>query len=284
MKDGKLSFGFPYTPTSLILSTIGYLFAGDHRYAQAVAFTLAGALIMLARPSRVSLLAAAGLLFTPRAFFILGRGWTEPFVLLGLAGVLFVSSRLRPSRMADDESAAIPLWRWIVLALALGFFWSTKQYLLILAPLTLLLVPGRRSIVKGMCVIAAAIFVAAALTIPLTLRDWPSFFHSTVTVQGLSPFRHDALSFLVLRYQQTGIEHGVAPAFVAAIVALGLALWRAPRNPAGYAAGVALVFLVLISLNKQAFANYYLLPIAAAWAAVASMPDNLPKFPRLIGR
>jgi hypothetical protein len=58
-------------------------------------------------------------------------------------------------------------------------------------------------------------------------------------------------------------------------VAIALALWRAPRTPAGFAAASALVFLVFFAFNKQAFTNYYSLVIGALCtaAAAARLPD-----------
>ena len=51
---------------------------------------------------------------------------------------------------------------------------------------------------------------------------------------------------------------------------MGLALWRAARTPAGFALGVAALFLAFFVLNKQAFANYYLFVIGALCTAVAA--------------
>lgn len=252
-RDGRLAFGFPYPPASLLLSTAGYAVAGDHRYAQVVALTLAGALLGYARCGRTGMLAAGLLLFTPRAFFILGRGWTEPFVVLGLAATIWCACR-RP--------------RW--LPVALGLFLATKQYLVFAAP-AILLLSGRpidwRASVR---LLALSVGVAALVTAPLALWDIRAFLHSTVTVQAVAPFRSDALSFLAWYFFRTGIEPGVTAAFIAVGVGIVVGLWRAPRTPAGFAAALALIYLPFIAFNKQAFANYYLFAIAALCAAVAA--------------
>jgi len=105
---------------------------------------------------------------------------------------------------------------------------------------------------------------------PLVLWDWRAFVHSAGTVQKLAPFRTDALSYLVWIFHQTGKQYDVGVAFGAAVVGLVIALWRCPRDPAGFAAALALVYLPFIAFNKQAFANYYLFVIAALCCAIAA--------------
>ena len=59
---------------------------------------------------------------------------------------------------------------------------------------------------------------------------------------------------------------------LAAVTAL--ALWRAPRTPAGFALVVGVAFLGFFAWGKQAFANYYLFVVGALCLAVAaSDPD-----------
>ena len=288
-QDGRLNFGFPYTPLSLLLAAAGYLAAGDHRYAQAVAMTLAGAFVAYGRPgtaagapARVSAAAGALLLFTPRAFFILGRGWTEPFVVLGLAATVFVACRF-PCKAADGIGAEVrkPPGNLLILAAVLGLFLATKQYLIFVAPAVLLLVPSPFTWRKFLLLFGGGVLVAAAVTAPLALWDVGAFVHSTGTVQKVAPFRTDALSFLAWFHLKTGAEPGVTAAFVAMAAGAALALWRAPRSPAGFAAAVAMIYLPFIAFNKQAFANYYYFVIGALWCAVAAMPPppESPKSP-----
>lgn len=254
-RDGTLAFGFPYPPLSLYCATAGYGIAGDHRYAQLVAVTAAGALMAYARPELSSALMAVMFLFTPRGFFVLGRGWTEPFVVLFLAATVFCACRCRR-----------------LLPVALGLFLASKQYLVLTLPLVPLLIEGpfrRREFVS---LLAKAAAVALLVSLPMALWNPGAFHHSLVTVQQVAPFREDALSYLVWFVHQTGLKPGIWPAFAAAGVAVALALWRAERSPAGFAAAVAMVFLPFIALNKQAFANYYYFVIGALWCALAVMP------------
>ena len=251
--DGKLKFGFPYPPLSLYFATIGYKLVGDHRYAQLLALTLAGVFIAYCRPGRVAALAAVLLLFTPRGFFILGRAWTEPFVVCMLAATVFCACR-----------------RLRVLPIALGLLLASKQYMLFALPAAYLLVPGWRNSRRFGLLALGAVATAAVVSAPLVLWDWRAFVHSAGTVQKLAPFRTDALSYLVWIFHQTGKQYDVGVAFGAAVVGLVIALWRCPRDPAGFAAALALVYLPFIAFNKQAFANYYLFVIAALCCAVAA--------------
>jgi hypothetical protein len=259
-QDGKLRFGFPYPPLSLYLATAGYKLAGDHRYAQVVALTLAGVFIALSRPGRLAAIAAVLLLFTPRAFFILGRGWTEPFVVCFLAMTVFCACRR--------------LW---ALPVALGLLLASKQYLVFAVPAVYLLAPEPKRWRHALVLTAGAVATAAVISAPLVLRDWRAFLHSAGTVQKLAPFRDDALSYLVWISHQWHWKGDERIGFAAMGVGMILALWRCPRDPGGFAAALALIYLPFISFNKQAFANYYLFVIAALCCAVAAIPIA-PKF------
>ena len=260
LTDGRnLKFGFPYPPVSLALSTLGWAIAGDHRYAQAAALTLAGLLLVLARPTRQAALAAVVLIFTPRAFFILGRGWTEPLVVFLLS--LTVLTAIRFPRL---------------LPIALGLFLASKQYLALAAPLAWLLTAPPHDRKATIRLIGGALLVALIVSLPLAAWDVQAFFRSTVTAQTEAPFRTDALSWLVWFYDRTGVQLGTWVAFVLATASLAACLRWCPRTPAGFCAGLSAVYLPFIAFNKQAFANYYLLVIAAAAAAVAALSNPSP--------
>jgi hypothetical protein len=258
-RDGKVLFGFPYPPLSLYLSTLGYAVAGDHRYAQLLALAGAALLIGFARPGSWSSLLAILLLFAPRSSFVLCRGWTEPFAVLCLSATVFCAVRHRK-----------------LLPIALGLLLASKQYLVLALPLVPLLAEGPHRWRHSIKLALQAIAVAALVTAPLALWDPQALWHSLVTVQKLSPFREDALSYLVWYFQQAGAKPGVLPAFVAAVVAIALALWRGDRSAAGFSTALAMVCLLFISLNKQAFANYYSFVIGALWCAMAAIPVTAP--------
>lgn len=251
-----LNFGFPYPPLSLLMSTAGYAAAGDHRYAQAACLALAG-LLIAAAAGRGRLawgtLAAAVLLFTPRSFFIVGRGWTEPLAVLWLATTVFCAVRMPK-----------------LLPLSLGLLLASKQYLVFALPLAWLLVPNWRDWRSVAKLIGGAVLTAALVSLPLALWDWPAFWHSAFAVQADAPFRADALSWLAWYHDVRGGQPPAWIGFIAAVAALAAAIRWCPRTVSGFCAALAIVLLAFIGFGKQAFANYYLLVIAAAACGVAS--------------
>lgn len=251
LQNGRLLFGYPYMPLTLLITAPGLL-GHDVRYAMAAAITLAAVLIALARPSLLSQFAAVAILFMPRTLYIIDQSWSEPVVILLLA--LTVYCALRRPRAAPY---------------ALGLLCASKQYM----PFVLLLSPllfgwdWRR--LTGALIRAG--ITAAVVTLPLALWDIRAFLHSAVLLQLRQPFRMDALSFLSAWANAGHPQPPAAIAFVALAAAGGLALWRLRPGPANFAAAIALSYFAFFAFNKQAFANYYFLVIAALWCAVATM-------------
>ena len=118
--NGRLTVGFPYPPVSLLVSSLGYLVAGDCRYAHLAAICAAALLLGFARPSRLNFIAALALLLLPRNFFIVMEDWSEPVVVFLFAAVVFV--RFRFPSMAP----------WVT-----GFALAGKQYLFLAVPILL---------------------------------------------------------------------------------------------------------------------------------------------------
>lgn len=265
--NDHLTFGFPYLPLSLYCSTLGYVLGTDIRYAQVLALMVAGLLMGYCRPGRLPKLAAALLMFTPTVWFILGRAWTEPLVVMFLAATVFCACRSL---------------RWL-LPVALGLLLASKQYLAFVVPLSFLLLPSfdwrsKRSWLSWMGLLAGAFFTAAVVTLPLAVLDFRAFWFSAVTVQEKAPFRWDALSYLVWAgfHIDSRYTRWSWLAFAAVIPALLLSLWKARRNPAGFAGAMALVYLVFIAFNKQAFCNYYFFVIGCFCCAIAASANAPP--------
>jgi hypothetical protein len=254
LRDGRTVFGFPYPPLSLILSVPGHLLGGDYRYSQVIAMGAAALLTAYARPGAVARTAAAVMLFTPRGFFVIEQGWTEPFVILLLAAAVFCA--VRAPRL---------------LGVAFGLFVATKQYALIAIPLALWLVQGRRTALPDLYLKAG--IAALAVTAPLALWHLREFFVSVVLLQIQLPLRPDALSYLAWLAQNGGPQLPAWIAFAALVPVAVLAVARIPRTPAGFAMAVAVALLVFFALNKAAFANYYFLVIGAMCCSIAlTMP------------
>lgn len=247
--NGRLLFGYPYPPLTLLMILPGHLL-GDFRLIQLLATTLTGALIAFARPGRIATLAAALFLSTPRGFFVLEAGWTEPLVVVLLAAVVFLACRSS---------------RWTLLVAALLLV--SKQYLVFALPLMIGLTPG---LFKDRRRIAISMLVAGTVSLPIAMWDLPAFMHSVVTLQFHQPMRADALSFLPWTIGVTGLAIPGWIGLLAAVGAVVVALRCCEKSPARFASAVAFVFLIFFATNKQAFCNYYHFVIGAMCCAIAA--------------
>jgi hypothetical protein len=258
--DGRVQFGYPYMPFTLLATLPGYILFGDIRYSHLATLIGAAALLAYARPNRWNFAAAALLLLQPRAMSIIERGWCEPITLLLLTGTVFTA--VRGTRY---------------LTLLLGLLLVSKQYMLAASGIAPLLL--RRWDSRGLrSLFGESLVVALVATLPLALLAPHGFWRSAVMWQFHQPYRWDSLSFGAW----LGTSREVSPipwwaAFVAMAVAIVIALWRRRRTPAGFAAAVAFVYFVFFALSKQAFANYYFLVIGAMCCALglAETPDEL---------
>ncbi len=251
----RLRFGFPYPPVSLLLAFPGFLFGGDHRFAQLLAITGAGATLAFLRPGRFGTLAAALFLFTPRGFDVLERGWTEPFSVLLF--VLFLRS-----------AVSAPRGRHRLLGGLLGLLLASKQYLLLIAPLLALLTPWSLPARRLPRLALQALGVAAAVTLPFVLWDPAAFYSSVVAVHLAQPYRPDSLTFLALLPEALARSLTILSP-LAALGVLCLALARAPRTATGFAAAAAVTLLAFFTWSKQAHANYFYLVLGLLGSALA---------------
>jgi hypothetical protein len=245
--------GYFYPPVSLLMSLPGHL-AGDVRYAHALAIALAAALIAWtptrAPYRRLARVLAIAVLFTPTVFYQIRAAWTEPFMLLLLAGAAFCASR--------------GWWRTTVAAL--GLFFVSKQYALLAVPTVWLLWPRGPSRIALTAIACAA---AALVTLPFVLWDPRAFLHSnTALYTGM--LRTDSISFAPLIARLTGWRPTLLLPAVAAVPPIALTMWRSPGTVSGFAASLALVLLCVFAFSTQSFGNYYLLAGSAALIASAT--------------
>jgi len=230
----------------------GYLLTGDYRFSQLLALTLAGLFLALARPDRVGALVAALLLFSPRVFFVLEQGWTEPFAIVLLAATVACARRW---------PRALPL--------ALGALLAIKQTMIFIPPLAFLLTGGLGHPREWLRLHRRAGLVALIVTLPLALGEVRGFITAVITLQLHQPQRSDALSY-VAALARAGLPVPAWLAFAALVPVLGLALWRGARGASGFAIAAGALYLVFFALNKQAFCNYYFFALGALCCGIAA--------------
>jgi uncharacterized membrane protein len=254
VENGQVQCGYFYPPLSLLLDLPGHLI-GDVRYSHVAAIALSALLIGFMRPSRDSFLAAAALLFSPRLFYQLQVAWIEPFVLLMLSATVFFAIRKRAA----------------LAAAAFGLFVVSKQYAIFAIPAAWLLqsrLIGTRRLINWMLIAAAA---GAIATLPFIVWNPQAFFHS-MTALYVGVVRYDSISFLPPLLKTFRLRPSLAYSAIAALPAIVMVLWRAPRTAQGFAAGVALILLCTFAFSTQSFGNYYFLIIGALAAAIAAAP------------
>lgn len=254
----RVLFGYPYPPLSLLFAVPAQLVADDYRYGQVAALLAGAALIGYARPSLVARLSAVLLLTTPRLFFVLEQGWTEPIAVLLLgAGVWSIGRR-----------PALTPW-------SLGLLLVSKQYLIVAAPLawrTLRRLPtpsARPDRPRPFRHVLTAAGAALAVTAPFAVWHLPAFIDHVVLLQTREPFRIDSLSYLSWAARAGYGTGSFVWAGAAAAISLAFALWRLPATRAGFASGTAIVTFATFAFGSKAFCNYYFFVVAALCSAIS---------------
>ncbi|HUB24706.1 MAG TPA: hypothetical protein VL992_04690 [Tepidisphaeraceae bacterium] len=246
--NGRVKFGYPYTPLDLLFEYPAHLLTGDFRIGILLAMTAAAGFLAYGNSGPLPAAAAALLLLTPEGYYSIQQGWVDPIVICALAFAVFCARR----RM-----------NWI--GAALGLLLASKQDMLLCLPAAVYMLPQFLQWKQ----IRAMILTAAITTAPLALWNWPAFWHSAVVRHLTSPFRDDSLNFAAA-WAKSG--HAPPPdflAFLLAAVAM-LAMLRLPRSANGFSFAVALVFLCFFAAAKQAFCNYYIFIIGALCCVIAS--------------
>ena len=256
VSDGVVHVGHPYPPFSFALTFLAQFLCGDYRFAMLAALTLSGACIARLSRGRWGELCALLLLFSPRAFFVLEQGWTEPLVAAFALGA--VVSVLRAPRLST----------WL-----LGGLVAVKQYGCFALPLLPLLFPEERAAQLGRRALLACAF-AVAVSLPLALAAPRPFIDSVLLFQLRQPFRFDALSFSAALARAGGPELPGWISFALLAPALVLGARLAPKGAGGFLAALALAFAAFFDAGKQAFANYHFLVLALAAGAAAALAPS----------
>lgn len=247
----RVLFGYPYPPLSLLLAAPGQLVFKDYRYAQLAAAVAAAAAMAYAGGSLVARLAAVLWLTTPRLYFVLEQGWTEPVAALMLA--LTMASMVRRPRWAAWSG---------------GLLIVTKQYVALAAPLLWRF--GSASPEGPIPFAGRAVLAGSVVTLPFALWNVQAFLETVVLLQTREPFRIDSLSFVSWAARMGWGEASYLWAVGAALTGVAVAVWRAPNTAAGFCAGLALSTLAMFSLGSKAFCNYYVFVIGALCCSVAA--------------
>lgn len=269
--DGSLSISFPYPPASLLLVLPGYLL-GDVRFALLGWFLIGVlSLVMTHRPGeaiensrsysgreatllkhdrgytimapRNLVLIALVLLSSPHALMLVLTGWTES-ILIGLVGLTAWCFAKKPSL------AWIPL----------GLLFASKQYLIVLAPVTFLFL-NRSTVMK-------ALLVAITLTLPFLYADGHAFYRSVVEFHFIQPFRADGLTLAAFIDRAFGFQPSALLSMMMVIVVFVLLRRNLCRDASMWFVGGAVTLVAFFTFSKQAFGNYYMLAIMFALAGL----------------
>jgi len=253
--NGRVTYGFPYLPIALLVAIPGRLL-GDVRYSQLIAMLVTALVLRRLATDRIGRAAAVLGVASPAAIPVLLGAWTEPTLVALLACLVLALERRR----------------YTFVAVFLGLFMVSKQYVVVAIPLIWLI---RAWLTRRVIVIGVG--VAAAVTLPFFLVNPAAFWKAIVSFQLVQPFRADSVSLLVSSVNTFGWPppwtYSLLPLVGGGLTALALAL-RAPRTPAAFAAGIGLTLLVTILLSKQAFMNYYFLVSGAFLIAAVAWPTQ----------
>ncbi len=249
---GTLQFGYPYPPPTLAVAALGTVF-GDPRYGFLLCLTASVLVLWRLGGAGSGGPAAMLLAFSPVVPNVIYLAWTEPLVLVAFTTTAYAIHR-KPS--------VVP---WMF-----GVFLAAKQYTILLTPLYLLTMPRpwrpAAILSRGVRVIGGLLLFTA----PLALLDLSAYSWSVLELQFVQPFRPDSLSilaFVVNNFSWPPPNLHVVAMVLAVLLSTILVLRFAPETKIGLAGGVTAVTLSFLLFSKQAFANYYLFALGAAFTA-----------------
>ena len=256
VEDGRVVYGYPYLPATLLLDLPAHLVA-DAVWMHLAAMAFAIALAWRMATDQVGRAAVAMLALTHSTPWLILHYWIEP-VIIGFF-TLTVWGLTRGRRWA------------VVMGLAMVF--SSKQYAVFFLPAVW---PVLRT--AGLRTLVAATALGCVIVGGFVMMDPHAFFRSVVELQLLQPFREDSISLLpgvqaVLGDLPNGLLVGLP--FVGIAVS-GVVAWRTESGPTAFALCVGLGLLATVLVSKQAFVNYYMMAGSALLLAGVTWPIDDP--------
>ena len=270
LRQGAEHYGYPYPPAAFLPTFLSWLLFRDVRVAWLICDLLAALLMfrlaLRANPGPKSALfrqlVTLTFLFLPRTLFVLEQSWTEPLVVVALAGFALALAGRRGCALTGG---------------LLGLLLASKQYVLVIVPLVLKL--RRCKVATWICAAATGLVLA----LPFALWD-PRAMVDRVFIYFLkSPGRVDALS-IYGGFLRLGCELPwwlVVPLWLGGVAWF---TWKMPRNLPGWLFSTASVWLYFFMLGKQAFMNYFHLIACTLLLAVAASSVTGPSEPAVSGR
>lgn len=242
--------GYAYLPFSLMISGAGHVF-GDMRLASLALLVAAGVSLLKGRGT-YAVFGAALLLTMPRIFLVLQQAWTDAYCV----GFLAITACL-----AARSSRWTP---WF-----LGLTLVTKQYMVFLAPLGLLLIPAPWNRKKVALFIGQVILSGTIVTLPWILWNPSAWFDSVASTTV--PFRPISLSIVVHIAHVSGavpLYADILP-FIMMLPAYLLIYRFSARGPAGFALSSALLLGMFVACSKTSYGSQYFLVLGLALTAFA---------------
>ncbi len=256
--SGGLFTVYPYLPATSVLLLPGRVLFGDVRVELVLLLALAAILLRRIGAGRTAAPAAVPAMRTvpallpllvavlPKITYADQRAWTEPLIIVLLVGMVLSVQSGRP--------------RLAVVCLALAL--ASKQHVALLLPVAALwpaFGPRRALASAGLGIL---------VVLPWLIAGPADFWHDAVSVNLGYGYRQDALCLPTLLHD-LGLPSGGA--LTAAGVLAGWALaYRLRGTAAGFAAGAAVLVLLLDLTNQQSFFNHYTLGMALVVLAVAA--------------
>ncbi|HVV30024.1 MAG TPA: hypothetical protein VHC41_04025 [Mycobacteriales bacterium] len=245
---------YPYLPWTSVLLLPAWLVTHEVRVGLLAAIAVAAiALHRLAGPGPARWSAFAPLMVASYPLFAyqIQQSWTEPLLIALLALLVLATERGRTG--------------WAIVALALAL--ATKQHIVLLLPLAALwpAFGWRRT--------AIATGLGFGLVLPWLIAGPRDFWDDAVLLNVHYPVLQRALDVPALA-DRHGLTLGFGVTVAVVLVGYALAVFRLPRDAAGFAAGGGLVQLGLDVFNKQSFFNHYTLVMGLF--AIALVATRLP--------